>query len=313
MTAIRILYLIILLALTNVVAFLLLNGFSPDWRLFAAVGIGMPAGMLFTFLITGTIEARSVGYQRSSFGRLFSSPSPSARTDWFYLLFGMSGLKPVFAFIFSLGLTAAVVNLGQGRFNFQILTQAPWVLQIAVFALVKSLGFYLVHALMHSRFFWRIHQVHHSATELTVLTPHRNHPVDAAVVTLVNAVPAILLGVSPSVVAVYMFLNGFYQSLVHSQLTWGKPWMDRYILFSPEAHRIHHSNDPAHWHKNLGTIPVWDHLFGTFLSPEGQTVKEIGFVEERLHNTGRPWAEVAPVLFNWIGGVAPREESNVVT
>src|SRR5262249_31155171 len=39
-----------------------------------------------------------------------------------------------------------------------------------------------------------------------------------------------------------------------------------YVLCTPQAHRVHHSADPKHFHTNFGnTIMLWDHVFGTFL------------------------------------------------
>jgi sterol desaturase/sphingolipid hydroxylase (fatty acid hydroxylase superfamily) len=38
----------------------------------------------------------------------------------------------------------------------------------------------------------------------------------------------------------------------------------KYILVTPQSHRIHHSIEERHWGKNLGTyFTIWDRLFGT--------------------------------------------------
>ena len=38
----------------------------------------------------------------------------------------------------------------------------------------------------------------------------------------------------------------------------------RWVLVTPQSHRVHHSLDPAHRDKNFGvTFSLWDHLFGT--------------------------------------------------
>jgi sterol desaturase/sphingolipid hydroxylase (fatty acid hydroxylase superfamily) len=40
------------------------------------------------------------------------------------------------------------------------------------------------------------------------------------------------------------------------------------ILISPAHHQLHHSTDPAHFNKNLGSsLAVWDWLFGTLQIP----------------------------------------------
>ena len=41
-----------------------------------------------------------------------------------------------------------------------------------------------------------------------------------------------------------------------------------HILQSPAHHQIHHSDNPAHWDKNLGfALAVWDWAFGTLYIP----------------------------------------------
>jgi len=38
----------------------------------------------------------------------------------------------------------------------------------------------------------------------------------------------------------------------------------RYVLVTPQSHRIHHSVDPGHRNRNYGAmLSVWDHLFRT--------------------------------------------------
>jgi sterol desaturase/sphingolipid hydroxylase (fatty acid hydroxylase superfamily) len=44
---------------------------------------------------------------------------------------------------------------------------------------------------------------------------------------------------------------------------WGK------VFFSPAHHHIHHSNNPDHYGKNMGScLSVWDYIFGTLVLPE---------------------------------------------
>jgi sterol desaturase/sphingolipid hydroxylase (fatty acid hydroxylase superfamily) len=48
------------------------------------------------------------------------------------------------------------------------------------------------------------------------------------------------------------------------------------ILQSPAHHQIHHSDNPAHWDKNLGfALAVWDWAFGTLYVPgvERETIR----------------------------------------
>ena len=41
--------------------------------------------------------------------------------------------------------------------------------------------------------------------------------------------------------------------------------LERYLL-SPFQHQVHHSNNPAHFDKNLGSkLAIWDWIFGTLI------------------------------------------------
>ena len=42
-------------------------------------------------------------------------------------------------------------------------------------------------------------------------------------------------------------------------------WLEK-IFISPFQHQIHHSDNPAHFNKNLGSkLALWDWLFGTLV------------------------------------------------
>ena len=65
-----------------------------------------------------------------------------------------------------------------------------------------------------------------------------------------------------------------YNGLRHSQWQrdWG--WFGRWVLHPPAAHRLHHSDQPAHYGKNLAfMLPIWDHLFGTWRDHRGESVR----------------------------------------
>ena len=44
----------------------------------------------------------------------------------------------------------------------------------------------------------------------------------------------------------------------------------RYIIVSPQAHRIHHSREEKHFDTNFGLIlSIWDRMFGTYSGDKG--------------------------------------------
>jgi sterol desaturase/sphingolipid hydroxylase (fatty acid hydroxylase superfamily) len=128
--------------------------------------------------------------------------------------------------------------------------------------------------------FWRFHAVHHSQREMNVFTDQRYHPLEYLVTSSVRALPMFMLGASvPTVVGVSLateMLTKFYHGNVRTNFG---PL--RYLLVTPQSHRIHHSIELQHRDTNYGVIfSLWDRLFGT-QHPSSDVYPETG-VEDRL-------------------------------
>ncbi len=156
---------------------------------------------------------------------------------------------------------------------------------VALF-LAAEFGAYLIHRLCHRiPAFWELHKVHHSAEALTSLTLFRVHPLEG--VLFANTL-AITMGVTDALLtlafgpgkhgfAVFdrnvIALAGLYlvQHLQHTEFWVMAPGPLRKLIHSPAHHQIHHSDNPAHFGKNLGgLLTVWDWMFGTLLTPDAK-------------------------------------------
>jgi sterol desaturase/sphingolipid hydroxylase (fatty acid hydroxylase superfamily) len=165
------------------------------------------------------------------------------------------------------------------------------ILTVALF-LAYELGYWLDHYLSHKLpILWEFHKVHHSAEVLSPLTNFRVHPVDTLVFYnilallmggtggLVNywlgkATPHFTIANSNVLTLAFFFLIGHLQ---HSHFwiaftgVWGR------LFLSPAHHQIHHSTNPIHFDKNLGScLGLWDWLFGTLYVP-GKTREKLSF------------------------------------
>lgn len=165
------------------------------------------------------------------------------------------------------------------------------VLYTIVLTLVLDFSIYLIHLLMHLiPVFWEFHKVHHSATTMTPFTKYRSHPIEliliTATVTLaMGMVTGVFQYLSPhpmdemtviGVNALSFAFMVFGSNLRHShvQLKYFK-WLER-VLLSPYQHQIHHSDNPEHYDRNLGSkLAIWDWMFGTLLRSD--QVEEIRF------------------------------------
>ena len=158
----------------------------------------LPVGMLFLTLACIGLEAFLLGYDHSTLKRILADDSASVRTDFFYLLFRISGLLMIFSLLFSMGGLYPAADYIKREFGFAFMSHIDSIaLHFAVMAVTYSFLNYWAHRFMHSKIMWQIHQVHHSAEHYNVLLPYRNHPVEYIVATLYGAFILGVLGIKP--------------------------------------------------------------------------------------------------------------------
>lgn len=160
----------------------------------------------------------------------------------------------------------------------------PWVAAVGTVLgfLAYELAYWFDHWLSHKvPFLWAFHKVHHTAEALTPLTVYRVHPIES--LKFANLLALATGGVggllawtfgpawrAPEVFGQNAIFLVFVMTVIHLQHS--HAWMTfapfgRWLL-SPAHHQLHHSADPAHFGKNLGScLAVWDRLFGTLLVP----------------------------------------------
>jgi len=178
--------------------------------------------------------------------------------------------------------------------------------------LAYELGYWLNHYLSHRiPFLWEFHKVHHTATVLTPLTNFRVHPVYMCVFLnmlavftgLANGVGDYLLGqtthqygLSENNVILVFFIY-LYVHLQHTQLWISFTGWLGHLLMSPAHHQIHHSRNPAHFNKNLGScLAVWDWMFGTLYVPAAERERLDFGVEPDRKGAHTIWGElIAPL------------------
>jgi sterol desaturase/sphingolipid hydroxylase (fatty acid hydroxylase superfamily) len=151
--------------------------------------------------------------------------------------------------------------------------------------LAYELGYYIDHAISHSvPFFWEFHRVHHDAEVLSPLTTWRMHPVDslkfanilAVTVGFTNGALHFAFGLDYGVgtFSYSLILTVFAYLLLqlhHTQVWIPFTGLLGRLLISPAHHQIHHSTNPLHFNRNLGScLAVFDWLFGTLHIPSKQ-------------------------------------------
>jgi sterol desaturase/sphingolipid hydroxylase (fatty acid hydroxylase superfamily) len=132
--------------------------------------------------------------------------------------------------------------------------------------LFEIVGYYL-HVLMHEvPWLWRIHAVHHSDTDLDVLSTYRHHPGEPIFVSAA-AIPIVILLAPPAgVVLALECLRMAVNVVSHANVYIPEPveGVLRHFVITPDFHRLHHCSERRYTNSNYGvTVPWFDRLFGT--------------------------------------------------
>jgi sterol desaturase/sphingolipid hydroxylase (fatty acid hydroxylase superfamily) len=236
------------------------------------------------------LEWLFTGWRRSSLAALRHA-SASVRLD--VLSFAMALLpKRWVGYALSIGLLYVVdLNLLQPR-NVSLNHFLPsWGLQVACLVLFQSFISYWMHRLEHSvPALWALHQFHHSADRMSILTTDRQTSLTRGVEQIVMVFFLALLadptaakpGVGSSLfmfVAVYFAYRTFMgvnHYLCHSNLTTDYGWIGRWLIVSPRMHRLHHAVLPRFHGKNFTfDLVIWDRLFGTYANCDAAVVAAV--------------------------------------
>ena len=161
-------------------------------------------------------------------------------------------------------------NRGWGVLN---LIELPLWLGVVLAVLVLDLVIYLQHVMFHAvPALWRLHRMHPADLDFDVTTASRFHTIEIILSVLLKFAAVVVIG--PPAVAVVIFevpLNG--TSMFDHGNVRLPPGLDRvlrWIVVTPDMHRVHHSDIPAETNSNFGfNLPWWDRLFGTYRAQPG--------------------------------------------
>ena len=166
-----------------------------------------------------------------------------------------------------------------------------WV-YIAAFIALDFAG-YWVHRIAHRyNIFWNNHIIHHSSEEFNLACALRQSISEILKIFTVFLLPAALLGVPTTVIAIVAPIQLFAQFWYHTQHINKMGWLEK-IIVTPSHHRVHHAINKEYIDKNFAQIfIIWDKLFGTF-QEELPDVKPV-------YGITRPVRTWNPVKINFI-------------
>lgn len=161
----------------------------------------------------------------------------------------------------------ALVAEARGWGLFHAVDVPMWVsVPVAVIAL--DLAIYLQHVLFHAvPPLWRLHRVHHADLEVDVTTGIRFHPVEILLSMGLKLGAVAALGAPVVAVLAFEVLLNATSMFSHSnvRLPARLDRVLRWIVVTPDMHRVHHSVVARETDSNFGfNLPWWDRLFGTY-------------------------------------------------
>lgn len=211
----------------------------------------------------------------------FRPPQRSPLKRWSNnLAIGILGFALERWLLIATGLSAALYarHEGWGLLN-AVALPAPMLIVLSV--LFLDMLFYGIHRAWHALpQLWRFHCVHHSDTEFDFSVGFRRHPVELLVNAMLVAPLIIVLGIP--VLAVVLFQTLRAATLIYEHANVRLPErLDRflrYLIVTPNMHRIHHSSVPAETDSNYSDLfPLWDRMFGSYRAHAGAPQESMRF------------------------------------
>jgi len=195
----------------------------------------------------------------------------------------------------AVGMAALATERAWGLLN-QV--DLPGGVEVLIAVVVLDFAIWLQHVMFHAvPALWRLHRVHHADPDYDVTTGLRFHPIEILLSMLIKL--AVILVLGPAVVAVILFeviLNAaamFNHGNV--RLPQGLDRLLRWLIVTPDMHRVHHSVEDDEANSNFGfNLSWWDRLLGTYRAQprEGHEGMTIGIRAYR-----------APAQVTWLPGL----------
>lgn len=177
----------------------------------------------------------------------------------------------VLTMVFRITLLAAYLNLlvyfyEQHLHWMTIEAATQWhpVTRFLVAVLVTDFFRWFAHLLLHKvPAFWAFHSLHHSQREMNIFTDARVHPMERVIAGSIKFLPAMMLANSLPVILAWAVFQTIYPKFYHANVRLDFGFL-RYVLVTPQSHRVHHGKERRYQDKNFGfTFSIWDWLFQT--------------------------------------------------
>ena len=139
---------------------------------------------------------------------------------------------------------------------------------IVLAVVILDFALWALHLVVHAvPILWRLHMVHHADVDFDVTSGVRFHPIEVVLSLLIKLAVVIALGAPAVAVFLFEVLLNATAMFSHGNVRLS-PRVDavlRWIVVTPDMHRVHHSTARDETHTNFGfNLPWWDRLLGTY-------------------------------------------------
>ncbi len=174
----------------------------------------------------------------------------------------------VLRLLFPAAAVGVAVYATQQGWGLMHLLSVPLLPAVVISVVLLDLIIYLQHVMVHKvPVLWRLHRVHHADLDYDVTTGARFHTLEIVLSMLIKFAAILLFGVPVVAVVIFEVVLNATAMFNHSNIRLPEP-IDRvlrYLLVTPDMHRVHHSIEYDETNSNFGfNLPLWDRLFGTY-------------------------------------------------
>jgi sterol desaturase/sphingolipid hydroxylase (fatty acid hydroxylase superfamily) len=221
----------------------------------ATVRLGAFIGVFTAMALWEAATPRRLG----SYSRLTRWPSNLA------IVVLNTGLVRILLSTTAVSLAALGTQRGWGLLN--NLPLPSWS-RIIASVILLDLAIYLQHVMFHAvPALWRVHRMHHADLDLDVTTGARLHPFEIILSMLIKFGVTAATGASAAGVILFEVLLNATSMFNHGnvRIPVGLDQYLRWLVVTPDMHRVHHSIVSAETNSNFGfNLPWWDRLLGTY-------------------------------------------------
>jgi sterol desaturase/sphingolipid hydroxylase (fatty acid hydroxylase superfamily) len=144
----------------------------------------------------------------------------------------------------------------------------PFWLAVPLAVIAMDFVIWLQHVMFHAvPALWRLHRVHHADLDYDLTTGARFHPIEIVLSMLIKFATIVVLGAPVLAVMVFEVLLNATAMFNHGniRLPAGVDRVLRWLVVTPDMHRVHHSVEDDESNCNFGfNLTGWDRLFGTY-------------------------------------------------